>query len=142
MRTQLLDGIFNGKNFQVLTKGLDVSALRHKAISQNIANVNTPGYKIKKVSFEAELQRSLKGYDIKGELTNSKHIPLGRLEVSQIRPKLNFMTNTSYRNDKNNVDIDTEMAKLAKNNLIYQTITESLNREISKTRLVITRSGG
>jgi flagellar basal-body rod protein FlgB len=138
----MLNGIFNGKNFQVLTKGLDVAALRHKAISQNIANVNTPGYKIKKVSFEDSLQRSLNGYGIKGTITNSKHIPLGRLEISQIRPKLNFMTNTSYRNDKNNVDIDTEMAKLAKNNLIYQTITESLNREISKTRLVITRDGG
>jgi flagellar basal-body rod protein FlgB len=138
----MLNGIFNGKNFQVLTKGLDVAALRHKAISQNIANVNTPGYKIKKVSFEDSLQRSLNGYGIKGTITNSKHIPLGRLEISQIRPKLNFITNTSYRNDKNNVDIDTEMAKLAKNNLIYQTITESLNREISKTRLVITRDGG
>jgi len=138
----ILDGLFKGKNFQVLTKGLDVAALRHQVISQNIANVNTPGYKIKKVSFESELQRSLKEYGIKGTITNNKHIPLGRLNVSEIRPKLNFMTNTNYRNDKNNVDIDTEMAKLAKNNLIYQTITESLNREISKTRLVISKTGG
>lgn len=140
MISTILDKAFENNTFKVLEKGLDVSSLRHQVILQNISNVNTPGYKIKKVSFEDELQRSMRKYGLKGEKTHQKHLPLGRVDVSEVKPRIRTMTNTSYRNDKNNVDIDVEMGKLAKNNLIFQTILESMNREISKLRLVITKN--
>ncbi|MDD5090603.1 MAG: flagellar basal body protein, partial [Candidatus Wallbacteria bacterium] len=54
-----LDQIFGDDTQVVLEKGLDVAALRHQVITQNIANVNTPGYKLKDVSFEDQLNRSL-----------------------------------------------------------------------------------
>lgn len=136
-----LDKIFSNETHQVLEKGLDVASLRHQVITHNLANVNTPGYKIKKVSFEASLQRSLKKYGVKGDLTHDGHMPLGRVDIPRVKPWVKTMTETSFRNDKNNVDVDVEMAKLSKNNLIYQTIMESFDREIGKLRLTITRSG-
>src|SRR4029079_13125873 len=43
----------------LLSQTLDAAALRHRVIAQNVANVNTPGYRRLEVSFEADLARAL-----------------------------------------------------------------------------------
>jgi len=44
----------------LLEKTLDVCVLRHKVIANNIANVDTPGFKASRVIFEEKLKRALK----------------------------------------------------------------------------------
>ena len=46
--------------YNLLKMGLDASNLRGEAISQNIANINTPNYKRKVVTFEETLKEGSK----------------------------------------------------------------------------------
>ena len=51
----MFDRLFGSQPINLLEKALAGSSLRHKVISNNIANINTPGYKRMEVSFEEEL---------------------------------------------------------------------------------------
>jgi len=46
------------KSSTLLEKMLDVSSVKHKVIANNIANVNTPGYKKMEVSFADQLEKA------------------------------------------------------------------------------------
>ena len=93
-----------------LAKTLDAAAARQRAIANNIANVETPGYKRSYVAFEDELRRVMDertGDDLReslGELT-----PVTQTDVL-----------SPAREDGNNVNIDAEIADLAKNTIKYR----------------------
>lgn len=117
----------------ILDKAADASWLRDSAISNNIANVDTPGYKREDVNFEAVLERELR----KSQYT-SLDDKVGNLKLS----RLNVETYTdipgySYRLDENNVDIDSENVELAKNQVVYKGLTDSITNEFSRLKSVI-----
>lgn len=121
-------GAFNYIN--VLEKACDASWTRHSVLSNNIANVDTPGYKRKDVQFE-EYLRSEIGY------TNSLDHEVANADLDAL------MTTTyteyeglDYRIDGNNVDIDTESAELAKNQIRYYTLLDSVSQEFSRLKMV------
>ncbi|RDU22440.1 flagellar basal body rod protein FlgB [Anaerosacchariphilus polymeriproducens] len=123
--------VFNYLN--VLNKAADASWLRNEAISNNIANVDTPGYKRQDVDFESALEVELKKskystLDEKILNSNLKH-----LDVSTYTDSAGF----SYRIDDNNVDIDTENVELASNQIKYNGLVDSMKQEISRLKLVI-----
>ncbi len=131
----MLDKTF-GK-MRALEKSLDALWLRNGAISNNIANVNTPGYKRDTVDFEALLKESLSNYAIKGKTSHSKHMPIGAADVDNIEPTIKKDENSKYRKDGNNVNIDVEMANLAKNNIAYNMVTQRISGKMNKLKLVI-----
>lgn len=112
---------------------MSAQTLRHAAISQNIANVDTPYYKRKDVLFENYLRTSL--YDppkVRAMRTDDRHKPFST-EIIHIKPTLYAEADTRYRNDYNNVDIDREMSILAKNQLSYNAIVgfaQSFNQSL------------
>lgn len=93
-------------------------------LSQNIANVDTPGYKRKDVSFLEELERMMKKDDF-----DKKDVEKIKIKVFEDNSKL------SYRMDENNVDIDIEMTRLAQNQLRYNTLTQLTGFNSIKTIL-------
>jgi flagellar basal-body rod protein FlgB len=118
--------------YGLLKKGLDASSLRSKASSNNIANINTKGYKKYSVSFEENLQKSIEHMDLK--TTESKHIN----EVGEAgEAKLQQDLSSSMREDGNNVDIDNEMANQAANTLMYNALITQVNSKIALQRYVI-----
>lgn len=125
-------GAFNYIN--VLEKAADASWIRNAAISNNIANVDTPGYKRKDVSFEVYLQSAVAGG--------------GSLDDEIAGVELETLTGTTYtdygtvdyRLDGNNVDIDTENAELAKNQMKYYTMLDSVSQEFSRLKSVMKTS--
>lgn len=128
--------------------GLDGSYARHKALSNNIANVSTPNYKRKDVNFLQVLNRNIdyikdeKKPENKNTIrTASTHFKNSYLTGNNVNKNINFKvdnySNTSFRNDKNNVDIDVEMAKLAKNNLYYNTLAQQISGKFSLLQEVI-----
>ncbi len=132
----MLDKIFNRS--KVLEKSLDATWLRNEAISQNIANVDTPGYKKKTVAFEEYLSQALDKNSIKGFRTDKRHIPIGGGNVDDIGLKVSENNRQlNMRLDGNNVDIDSEMADLAKNTIRYNVLTQSLNAGYRKLKSVI-----
>ena len=118
---------------RILDKAADASWLRNEAISNNIANVDTPGYKRQEVAFESVLQKAL---------GNNRYQSMDS-KVSQAKSKnLDVRTYTdyssySYRLDGNNVDIENENVMLAENQLKYQGLLTSINQEFTNLQTVM-----
>lgn len=125
----------NAYNYiNVLNKAADASWLRDELINNNIANVDTPGYKRKDVQFESYLMTAVAGGDSLDE--NINHLDLSTLNPT----KYTEFSGLSYRLDGNNVDIDTESAELAKNQLRYYTLIDSMSQEFSRIKMVLSRN--
>lgn len=118
---------------RVLDKAADASWLRNDAISNNIANVDTPGYKRQDVEFESVLKKAL-GLSRYVEMDDK----VANLKVGDLKPRTyTDYANYSYRIDGNNVDIDNENVMLAENQLQYQGLLASINQEFSNLRTVM-----
>lgn len=125
-------GAFNYIN--VLGKACDASWTRNSVISNNIANVDTPGFKRQDVQFEDYLMNEV-GY------TDSLDDEVADADLDS----LNGTTYTdyatvSYRLDGNNVDIDTENSELAKNQIKYYTMLDSVSQEFNRLKSVMKTS--
>lgn len=107
----MLDKVFEGKN--IIHKALDATWLRNQVIAQNIANVDTPGYKRSSVSFEEQLIQSMSKSDFdKSDVDN--------IDIKIVKDNANLST----RLDGNNVDIDVESAALAENLIRYNALVQ------------------
>ncbi len=132
----MIQGLFGST--KVLEKALDGSWLRGEAISQNIANVDTPNYKKKTVSFEQVLGDALDGSSFKGFRTDKRHIPIGATDIDSADIKVTQDNSSlSMRLDGNNVDVDSEMALMAKNNIMYNTLIQKVSGEFRKLKSAI-----
>ena len=116
----------------LLKKGLDAASERSEAISDNLANVNTEGYKRKYVTFEESLKNSV--YDLELKTDDEKHIRIGN-NYGQIETKTD--SSNSMREDGNNVDMDTEIVNQAANTLMYSALINQMSSRLSMERYVI-----
>ncbi|MBO1265358.1 flagellar basal body rod protein FlgB [Proteiniclasticum sp. SCR006] len=123
--------------YQILKNGLDASSARQKAVSSNIANVNTPGYKASKISFENELAKALNRSGSAMVKTHENH--LGGAIASEVKGEVKVMDGTSMDETGNNVDIDKEMVDLAANEIYYSALIEQVNRKLSNMSYIINR---
>ncbi len=128
----MLDKSF--KNINLLERSLNGSWLRNEVVSNNIANVNTPNFKRQEVKFEEYLSESISNLSIEARTTNSKHIQINGGSKNQ--PVVVTDSNSKVRKDGNNVNIDVEMARLAKNSLYYNTVSQRVSSYFNKLRLV------
>jgi flagellar basal-body rod protein FlgB len=117
----------------VLDKAADASWERETVLANNIANVDTPGYKRQEVDFETTLRE---------ELGRCKHESLDAkidsADLDNLTPSVyTDMSNYSYRLDENNVDIDVEEVEYASEQLRYEGITTGINNEFSRMKAVL-----
>ncbi|WP_129596914.1 flagellar basal body rod protein FlgB [Anaerophilus nitritogenes] len=131
--------IFNKSfgNINVLKKSLDASWMRDEAISNNIANANTPKYKRNMVQFESILKENLATSSIQGARTHEKHLFIGKQNIEDIKPMKTKDLNSKYRKDGNNVDVDVEMAELAKNTIRFNMVSQRINSNFKKLKMII-----
>jgi flagellar basal-body rod protein FlgB len=129
--------LFDRSSIPLLVKSLDASMLRSRTIANNIANVNTPGYQRVEVSFEDELRKALDQGKLRGMQTNSKHLPLGKMDISGLSPKVLKPADPTLPSGVNNVDIDMEMAKLAENQIMYDFSAKFLKGKYNKLNAAI-----
>lgn len=122
----ILSNAYNYIN--VLDKAADASWTRNDVLANNIANADTPGYKRKDVQFESFLSNAVAGTDSLDQTV--ANIDLNELNANTYTENVNL----SYRMDGNNVDITTENVELAKNQLKYYTLTNSINQEFTRLR--------
>ena len=126
-----------------LKKALDLRSQRHKHIASNVANVDTPGYKSKNITFEGqmgEILESEKGTDMKMKRTDTKHFPVGSGKIEKLKSEL--VTDDSPGGlDGNNVDMDKEMAELAKNSLLYNAVTQLIGEKFERIKYAIDQGG-
>lgn len=121
----------------VLMHALDAAALRQRVTANNIANVNTPGFRRSFVRFEDELQRATDRQRLRGYITHERHIPVGNPRLGDVRPRVERDDATTMRNDGNNVDIDREMALNAAAELQYLALVQASNARYKQLRLAM-----
>lgn len=134
----MIGSIFNNKTLNVLKKGIEGTNLRHEAIANNIANVDTPNYQRATVNFEDQLKRVLRGNGIIGRRTDDRHFIIGGpQEIAAMHARADIDNKTRFRADKNNVNIDEEMAAMAETSERNVQFTELLTRKYSGLKKVI-----
>ena len=117
----------------VLDRAADAAWQRNEAISNNIANVDTPGYKRQDVAFESVLQQALGNNRYESMDDKVANVNLSRLRGRAYVDYANY----SYRLDGDNVDIENENVMLAENQLKYQGLISSINQEFTNLKTVM-----
>lgn len=122
----------------VLNKAADASWTRNEVIANNIANVSTPDYKRKDIRFEQYLRAELTKDHFEGGDLNKRvaNVDLSRLQTTIYTDQAEL----SYRYDGNNVDINTENANLAENQIKYYTLLDSMSQEFSRIKSVLSKA--
>ena len=121
----------------LLQKGLSASWQRSAVIRNNIANVETPGFKASVLEFESIFAKAAEGTGFRGTRTHQGHRELGAVRIEDVRPRVHQSRELSMRADGNNVDIESENVRLAQNSLFYNALMEKLNGEIRRLRTAI-----
>ena len=119
----------------ILDKAADASWMRENVITNNIANIDTPGYKRQDVDFESVLQKALgkTKYSSLNKKVRELNQDLGKLTTTSYTDAANY----SYRLDRNNVDENTENAELASESLRYQLLTTAITNNFSRMQTVL-----
>ena len=115
--------LFNSPDFKVMQKSMDMLWLKQRVISNNIANIETPGYKAKAVSFRNVL--------------NHEYYKENPDKIESLEPVVPTDTSSSIRIDGNNVDLDRESLELWKTYAQYSYLRERVSGQIKNMRYVI-----
>lgn len=124
-----MSGLLNDSNFRIMQKSLDALWLRQKVISNNIANIDTPGYKSKRVEFENILNNQLTS------LNNDQGM---NDQLQSIEPQIIEDNKYIMREDGNNVDIDAQNIELVRTQIQYEYMTRMISNAISREKYAIT----
>lgn len=120
----MLDKAFSQIN--TYKKALDIAWLNNKASANNIANVDTPGYKKEVVKFDSVLEDAVSN---RLKKTHPNHV-----DINGDGPRIEKVRNTSFRHDDNNVDIDTENANIAKNQMKFNMVSTQLSSKLRRLK--------
>ncbi|WP_284139944.1 MULTISPECIES: flagellar basal body rod protein FlgB [unclassified Virgibacillus] len=123
-----------GGTIQTLEKSLDFASIKNQTISTNISNNDTPGYKAKDVVFKDVLNNALQD-SLAAKRTHKKHIAFN--EDIHKPYQMIRKTNTMYNHNGNNVDVDKEMAELAKNQIYYNSLVDRINGKFRSLESVL-----
>ncbi len=122
--------IFGSTSLALLQQSLNATYQKIQVNTENIANVDTPGYKAKYVTFEEELQRKL------SDLSDGAKPSEVREAILSTQPQINVTTETE-RLDGNSVQLDAEEVELARNQLQYQYLTRLITDQYSRLQMAI-----
>ncbi|MGE5584724.1 MAG: flagellar basal body rod protein FlgB [Bacillota bacterium] len=116
---ETMNAVLRDRTLVGLSKALDALSLRHEVIANNIANVNTPGFKARRVRFEDQLKSAI----ARGDPDSCSPV----IEEDQLE----------VRRDGNSVDIDLEMARLAETTVMYSAISRLVSGRFDLIKYVI-----
>jgi len=138
----LVGGIFNFSD-AVKMEALNQRLTRHKVVSGNIANAETPGFRALGYDFEEQLQAVTGGGDpFPMRVSHGKHYLNGHTEADgTILPDVYVRPTESVGQDGNTVDVDQEMGDLAQNQILYRATVELVNKKIGNLRYAISAGG-
>jgi flagellar basal-body rod protein FlgB len=134
----MLDQILDSGYMKVARQALTGLSRRHEAIASNIANIDTPGYQRKEVSFEDALKKQVAGEQTQPQMavTDPRHIQ-NSAAGSDLSSSMRARNVVASRNDNNSVDIDEEMTNLVDTQLRYQALSQSIGQRLNTLRTAI-----
>jgi len=125
----------------ILFQQLNFRGERQKVISGNIANINTPKYKTKELSFQDELTKAeIRKNNLQLTRTNIKHIAI-KPDYSMADTKIYEVKGLQEQNDGNNVNLDQQMSEMSKNSVMFDAIQRSIKKDSAWMKEIIASSG-
>lgn len=126
---KLIDG-----TTELVEANLDRRALRHRIISRNISNLDTPHFSGTGLEFEKQLRTAIEGGVMPANMarTHPGHMPQA--------PSKPFSNAKPVYKDTGQVQLDIEMSRLAENNIMFNAMVQILNKKMSKIRTAIQES--
>jgi flagellar basal-body rod protein FlgB len=121
--------MFNGSPISCTKNVLDYLSVRQKVIASNVANVNTPGYKTRDVSFSSILEAKDGELKLKLARTHEKHFPKGAEGgLSEVDTYLAYSP-VNKNDGVNDVDLDKEMVKEGEVQVNFNLFSDILSRK-------------
>ena len=133
--------LFESKTHKAIESYVDRLAQRHKIVASNLANIDTPGYKTRDISFHAtidELLADRAGGNLR--TTHERHVNDAPFDSSL--GTVHQPEGLLERADKNNVDIDWEMTKLNETSFAYSMMTQFLRGSYQRLATSINEGRG
>ena len=132
------DIFFQNHMLNVLDQGLTGVAQRHRVLSNNIANADTPNFKRSDVDFYGTLSRVIQQETKTAPLytTHASHMAVSRPVLSPAFP-VRQSFDTTHRVDGNNVDIEKEIVEINKNSILHQTLVNFVTNQFTSLRYAI-----
>lgn len=121
-----------------LEKSLNLRSKRHRVLSANIANIDTPNYKAFDLVLEDEFKRPPGAAgNIPLKRTHDSHLPLKTEPLDRVTLKRAEAPEFSLRGDGNTVDLDKTMGDLAENTLLFKTAAQIISKKFQALKEVI-----
>jgi len=135
----MIDKLLSDPATQVLRKSLDLRAKNQNFIAANVANAETPGYSAVKFQFEDALAAAIDGrrQGLALTTTNPGHIATGAQAIADVDGVTTEIRDRTGVGDRNSVDVDAEMLDLSKNELMFETSAQLLQKKLGLLRYVI-----
>jgi len=128
-------------NFKIMQKNLDILTQRINITGQNIANINTPHYKAKKLEYENLFLEKLaalnNSYVLQKRYLGSENKEKLQEYLGSVKPKVVTDNVTETKVDGNNVDIDYEGLELARTQVQYNFMIRKITDEYNLLRYAI-----
>lgn len=121
-----------GNNIALASKSMEYLWGKQQITLQNLANVDTPGYKSKYVTFEDEFRTRLE----QASMSRDDEKIAEAIEDSHL--VIHDTGDESARLDENNVDADVENVELTRATLQYMYTAQAITSDIARLRTVIT----
>lgn len=134
-----MPGLF-GQHIQVTEKAMDLRLQRQNLVTANVANINTPGYKARRLEFEKQMQHAL-DLDATGRMTRTsgEHLP-SVFHTSTFKGDITSKFEPRIIYGEDSVDIDKEMSELAKNSQMYSALAQIIRKNFTGMQKVIMAS--
>ena len=133
--------LFDG-TISTLQKTLNAGSLRHKVLTSNIANIDTPNYKAFEVVMEDVLKRDHRfSGPIELVRTSSRHLAGRHSSSKPIKIKVAESNTFNLRADGNTVDLDRTMGKLAENTILYRSAAQIIKKKFQGLKNAIQGGG-
>lgn len=135
----MLGALFDGPALRAARTALTGLTRREETIAGNIANIDTPGYQRREVSFERALKASIGGETGRASMatTDPRHFTTAGRGPGNVPNYVTPRDVVSARNDGNTVSIDEEMTLLAETQIRFQALSQTVGRRLSTLRTVI-----
>lgn len=127
-----------GESIKIFENYLDYSSIKQKLIAKNISNISTINYKREDMSFEDYLQETERS-ELK--TTTANQFEFG-LNIGGTNPESKAIVkddNPEMESNFNNVDIDKEMADLARNQIMYKFASRKVGNYYKNLQSIIQR---
>ncbi|MBG0778075.1 MAG: flagellar basal body rod protein FlgB [Desulfovibrionaceae bacterium] len=132
-----MKGLF-ASHLDLTAKVMDMRLKRQNVVMSNLANMETPNYKPRRLEFEEDLQKAL-NLDSRGKMskTSGGHMPavfdagtFGPEWVKDFKPRMTW--------GEDNLDLDKEMTTLAKNTMMYNALVTVIKKNFDGMKQIIT----